>query len=72
MEKNVGQTDSLARIALGAFAGVISLGLLGELVPGPTILSPVLGVVALVMVGTGVTGFCGLYSLIGVNTCDVR
>jgi len=72
METNVGQTDSLVRIVLGAFAGVISLGLLGNLVPGPMILSPILGVVALVLIGTAVTGFCGLYSLIGVDTCSAR
>lgn len=29
-------------------------------------------IVAVVMIGTAVTGFCGLYALFGINTCKVR
>lgn len=72
MEKNVGQLDGIVRIVVGAIAGLVSLAILGNAVAGPMILSPVLGVVAIVMLVTGATGRCGLYSLIGVNTCDVR
>ena len=69
MERNVGRADSVVRIALGAIAGVISLGILGNAVSAPTILSPVLGIVSVIMLVTGVTGRCGLYSMIGVDTC---
>ncbi|MFB6252000.1 MAG: DUF2892 domain-containing protein [Halobellus sp.] len=72
MEQNVGQTDSTVRIALGALVGAASLGILGNVVPGPGVLSLVLGVVAIVLLGTGLTGSCGLYSLIGVDTCEAR
>ncbi|MFD1600069.1 YgaP family membrane protein [Halobellus rarus] len=72
MEQNVGQTDSVVRIALGAIAGVISLGILGDAVSAPTILSPVLGIVSVMLLVTGLTGRCGLYSVIGVDTCKAR
>ncbi|MFA1611854.1 YgaP family membrane protein [Halobellus rubicundus] len=72
MEKNVGQTDSIVRIVVGALAGLVSLGILGSVVPGPGILSLVLGIVALLMLGTGLTGRCGVYSLVGIDTCEVR
>lgn len=68
MEKNVGQVDSLARIGIGAVLGVVSLLVLGGTVGGPTILSPVLGLAAVILLVTGVTGTCGLYSLLGVRT----
>jgi len=29
-------------------------------------------IVAVAMIGTAVTGFCGLYALFGINTCKVR
>jgi len=72
MDQNVGRMDSIVRIAVGAIAGLVSLGILGNVVAGPPILSLVLGVVAIAMLVTGATGRCGLYSLIGVNTCDVQ
>lgn len=69
MAKNVGSTDRTVRIALGALAGLLSLGVLASVVPLPAVASPVLGVGALVLLVTGSTGFCGLYSLLGVSTC---
>lgn len=69
METNVGSTDKLVRIVVGAIAGIVSLGVLAGAVPLPTVLSPVLGVGALILLVTGFTGFCGLYTLLGVDTC---
>jgi hypothetical protein len=66
--QNVGSTDRFARIALGALAGVVSLGALFDAVPLPSVASPVLGVLAVILLGTGLTGTCGFYSLIGVST----
>ena len=72
MTQNVGKADSIVRIAFGALAGIVSLGILGGLVPAPVLLSPILGVVAIALVATGITGFCGLYSLVGIDTCQAR
>lgn len=44
-----------------ALAGSVSL---------PTVLAPVLGAVALILLVTGLTSFCGLYAVLGVDTCD--
>jgi hypothetical protein len=68
MEKNVGQVDSIARIGIGAVLGVVSLLVLGGTVGGPTILSPVLGLAAVILLVTGFTGTCGLYSVLGIRT----
>ncbi len=70
MDQNVGSTDKKLRTLVGAVAGVVSLAILAGPVPLPTILSPVLGVVAIMMLGTALTGTCGLYSLLGVDTCS--
>lgn len=72
MATNVGATDRSVRVALGAIAGLLSLGILAEAVPLPAVASPVLGVVAVIMLVTGYTGFCGLYSLLGVSTCPAN
>ena len=70
MEQNVGSLDKTVRIAAGAVAGLLSLAVLGGQVGLPAVASPVLGVVALVMLGTAATGTCGLYSVLGVDTCS--
>lgn len=71
MERNVGSTDQIARILFGALAGIVSLAILASAVSLPTVLSPVLGIAALILLGTGFSGFCGLYKLVGLNTCPV-
>ena len=68
MEQNVGQTDKLARIAVGAVLGLASLAILGDYVSANEILSPILGIAALVMLATGATGTCGVYSVLGIDT----
>jgi len=69
MTKNVGAMDAQVRIAVGAVAGTVSLGTLAGAVPLPALAAPVLGVIAIAMLATAATGTCGLYSLLGVNTC---
>ena len=69
MKRNVGSTDRAVRIALGALTGGVSLAILAGFVALPMVSSLVLGVVALVLLGTAATGLCGLYSLLGVDTC---
>lgn len=68
MERNVGRTDQLARIAVGALAGLASIGVLAGSIPTSDVVALVLGVVALVLLATGLSGTCGAYSLLGVNT----
>jgi hypothetical protein len=77
MEENVGDTDSLVRILLGAVLGAASLlilaqeqGMVTEMVSAPAIASPILGVLALVLLATGLTSKCALYSALGMNTSE--
>lgn len=69
MAKNVGSMDRQLRTVVGAVAGIVSLAILADVLSLPEVASPVLGVVALVMLGTAATGTCGLYSLLGIDTC---
>lgn len=72
MTRNVGKMDQRVRIGVGAVAGLLSLGILGSVVPGPAILAPLLGIAAIGLIATGVVGFCGLYALLGVDTCSIE
>jgi len=71
MAQNVGGTDGRLRIALGAIAGLLSLATLAGAAPLPSVVSPVLGLGAVILLGTAVTGFCPLYSVLGMYTCSV-
>jgi hypothetical protein len=71
MERNVGSTDKLVRVLFGAVAGVVSLAVLAGAVSLPAILAPVLGLASVILLATGLTGFCGLYKVLGLNTCPV-
>lgn len=69
MAKNVGATDQRVRIGLGAITGLVSLAVLAGALPLPTLAAPVLGLGAIVLLATGFTGFCGLYTVLGMDTC---
>jgi hypothetical protein len=69
MDKNVGATDKRARIGIGAIAGLTSIGVLAGALPLPLLVAPVLGLGAVILLVTGLTGFCGLYSVLGIDTC---
>lgn len=71
MEQNVGSMDGTVRVLIGAVAGLLSVAILASAVSLPAIASPVLGVVSLIMIGTSLTGFCPLYTMLGLNTCSV-
>ena len=68
MKQNVGSLDKIVRVAIGAIAGAASLGMLAGAVPGSGLASLVLGVVAAVLLATGLLGTCGLYSVLGIRT----
>jgi len=72
MENNVGNTDQIVRIALGAVTGLASIGILTNYINQPEIYSALLGIISLVLLATGFTGRFGLYSTLGINTCKVE
>lgn len=65
--KNVGMLDKRIRYLIGAI--LIGVGVF----LGPTSeLAFTLYVVAAVLIVTSAVGFCGLYKLIGINTCPLE
>ena len=77
MEENVGEFDSQVRLVLGAFSGALALVLLGQgldlvsgLLPLPVTASPILGVVALALLGTSYTRECPVCAAAGVDTTE--
>lgn len=68
MEQNVGYTDKIFRILLGALTGTASLAILGGYLELAKIYSPILGVISLILLATAFTGRCGLYKALGMNT----
>ncbi len=66
MTKNESTLDRVIRLVLAVVAVVLAL------VVGPgSAWGIVLWVVAAVAAVTAVTGFCALYRLVGINTCQV-
>ncbi len=65
--KNCGTMDRVARIFVGALIGATYfMGYIRETV------ALVLGVVALVMIGTGVAGYCAIYEPLGIDTREEK
>ena len=69
MEVNVGATDKSVRTLISAIARVLFLAILAGQLAAPALASPVLGVVALIMLGTAATRSCPVYSVLGMNAC---
>jgi hypothetical protein len=62
MKINVGNTDRIARIAVGVVLMVLALtGIIG-----------VWGWIGIVPLATGLFRFCPAYSLLGANTCSIK
>lgn len=61
MEKNVGGIDKVVRIVLGLV--IIGLGIYFK---------NWLGLIGVVVLLTGLIGWCGLYTLPGINTCKIK
>lgn len=65
--KNVGATDRVIRIIAGlALLGFGLAGMAGGNLPQIIVIAA--GAMALL---TGLVGWCGLYKLLGINTCKV-
>jgi hypothetical protein len=65
MKNNVGNTDKIVRLAIALVFGGLYFG---EIVSGT--LGIVLLVIAALLVITALSGFCGLYALFGMSTCE--
>ncbi len=59
---NIGVADKIIRIIVAIIALVIAVQSTGNL-------KLVAGIVSAVMMVTAITGFCGLYKLMGIQTC---
>ncbi len=66
IQKNEGKQDRVLRVVLGT-----ALILLGVFVFTHT-LQIVVFVVAGILIATALTGYCGLYSVLGITTCPVK
>ncbi|HNZ56200.1 MAG TPA: DUF2892 domain-containing protein [Methylophilaceae bacterium] len=62
MKANVGGIDKILRIVIGA--ALIAWVLLAN--------GPVWAWIGVVPLATGLFNFCGLYALLGINTCKVK
>lgn len=62
--KNVGGIDRGIRVIAG-----LALGFAAFNTAGPA--AYILGFAALIALITGLVGWCGLYTLLGVNTCKI-
>ena len=67
MKKNMGNTDRIVRIIIAAVLGYLYFS---GTVAGT--LGIVLLVVGIVFLLTSLVGVCGLYSIVGINTCKVK
>lgn len=62
--KNEGKVDRGVRLSLGVVFLVLALFF-------PP-LALVFIIIAIVLIATGAVGFCGLYTLLGINTCKIK
>jgi hypothetical protein len=68
LQVNEGGLDRTIRILFGAT--LAWLGYASGIITGA--LATVTLVVGVVLIITGVTGFCGLYTVLGINTCPMK
>lgn len=64
MEKNEGTVDRVIRVLLGfilIYTGAIQMGLSGAL-------AYIVVLIGLILLISGIIGYCGLYTVIGINT----
>ena len=66
MKANQGTTDRIIRLILGIVLIIIGWAVLGNNTPG--IIMDIIGVVLII---TGITGICGIYKVLGINTLKI-
>jgi len=67
MKKNVGATDKTIRLSIAAIIGILII--LGVF---PLILAIIFGIIGTAMLITSFVGFCGIYALIGFDSCEME
>ncbi len=67
MKKNMGNTDKIVRVLI---AVIIALLYIFNVIGGTA--AYILMAVAIVLLITSFINFCPLYTLLGVNTCEVK
>ena len=67
MKKSVGGIDIIIRVLVAVVIGVLAFT---HVITGT--LAIILGIVAIALLLTSLFGFCGLYTLLGINTCRVK
>ena len=67
MKKNIGNTDKLIRLMLALLVAVLYYT---GVISGTFAI--ILGVIAVVLVVTSMVSFCGLYTILGINTCKTK
>ncbi len=74
MKKNVGSTDRIVRLILGV--AFLVIGFLpyigGSSFMGDLAQLLVFGILGIVSIITGLLNHCGIYRLVGINTCKVK
>jgi hypothetical protein len=66
MTKNIGAIDRITRAVLGAIF-VLSFFFLKS-----SLFKIILLIFGIVLVFTAITGFCGLYKVLGISTCPLK
>lgn len=68
MNNNIGDADRIIRTALGGLSGIMALfGLFYAEIP--TVIAPLFGLISIILIVTAYVKFCGLYKIIGYDTC---
>lgn len=61
MKKNIGNTDKIIRIVIGAVIAILGI-----------VYHSWWGLLALLPLATAFTNFCGLYTICGFSTCKIK
>ena len=64
MEITVGKTDKVIRIIVGIILLIVAFAF-----PVGTVWTVILVILGIIALATAISGFCLLYSLLGINTC---
>ncbi|MDS0473374.1 DUF2892 domain-containing protein [Natrinema sp. 1APR25-10V2] len=71
MKSNIGSADRMARLVVGAVLLAVGVATLAGVLEYGVAAGAIAAVVGVVALGTGLTRFCLLYRVLGVDTCDV-
>jgi len=66
MKKNVGKIDKIIRLVI---AIILIILISASVITG--LYAIIAGIISFAMIITSLTGFCGLYSILGIKTCPL-